>query len=1481
VSFVNNIADHTGWSHSADNHVWVDDVKVEGVGSVSSVQLRFEKDCSLDPSADGAPHGKRAAFMADASTASTNNMRGTIFSLDNCPSERWLLGTKNADCSSALACGKATLCTDQTVFGDPAHGVGATNPFCRCVGVNYHDTLTAISNGRDPALAPYNAGCLIPLSLEEVSYKSASVEVDILKTRTLAPVVEENVTTVVTGTDWLSSEYIILVDTSESAFWLSSSSTATVQNDGAQALVVVSVQINSTGMAEALDEYSSEFSVHLLSAALDWKLGDPVPTQGVVRTLSVPVVVLVTATAVAATSTLEAADGVTAVVRSSYVYHIQARDVDGLPVVRIGPIFHAYLSTGSSEVKQSQSATFVGDGLYEVVVLLPSTRGFATIRTVLTNLTGYEEQVGGLLHLNISCPVASEVTGTGTLPSASVPLPDGTCGCRAGLVPTASDSTTCQPCSPGYTSTVGSPNCDIICPPSTFALRGDPACTPCAAGTFQSNYGRDSCTQCASGTFAPTGSSACTDSRTGLQVTDGSVNGSAAGQLNGTLPGYWTYAPIVCTSNDAADLRGIAPTDTCNALPVTEGGLEIWPCETSEWCLGGPNSTCLEGHVGVLCEECQKYWYLDNGFCAPCEEQNDNADSFSTQFVALVLFSIGGLCFSTLFVLLLCVCTKEPIDSLAEVEEKLRKLQAEKAACSDASTVARLDREQSRVMSRAMWSVNDESFIHETRPHHQESRRETDLTFGRASMESVRSDEKQRNSAYNDPRYMATDVTTVAVGEYIALTQQLQAADIASSAAADQVATDAATVAGQTAISSAAASAGADQLTNAAGDVSGVAGQAATHAAEGVTGAANDCASGMGDAAGGVGDAADGVAELGAAGTAIADGAAEVGDAVASLAESGSTAAREAYTVAYDMMGFSQVTSALTEAMPTVQWPISFSSITDVFKSVSLDFVNSWGALECQLHSNYCQKTLLIMVAFGVFALGVPLCGWVLRTRVLRPRLKWSERRLEVLADRQIRLNLVIFTIVHAPLTMRLLKNLNCQSYGDLNVLVTDKSINCSSSDWTICAVTSAVFLCIYTIGIPALLLGILIRYQSPIADSRIAALPISGDARDKLKRRWKERAAFFRRKYEECYWYWELIEISRKMILSGLVIFLYPGTATQPLIALLITLVFLLLTTRHAPFKLTSIDILSVVTQCCTALTLLFALASKTTILEELSLSADFIDRALVFLMVIPIVVSIVIIGHTLHWVRKTMKERRNYAESGLLKNQLATQHLKQKEASMKRRRERPPALKPWRTTSSFVHNKVVATPLQPWMTALQVSMWKQGRGSSTKVDGVKTVPRDSMRKGHETGDEESASTNSANESLEAVLANLKASGEQDPEERLRKINEIIDSRHKPARPKSNSAARRVAPPEPVQPSAQAHEAYFDPDDTFGDEEIVAPSEDVTVTPEYTHPSFVRSPVRAGDDGSSAPTLNARSQPVVPFGVRLNNGRPARSLIV
>lgn len=141
-----------------------------------------------------------------------------------------------------------------------------------------------------------------------------------------------------------------------------------------------------------------------------------------------------------------------------------------------------------------------------------------------------------------------------------------------------------------------------------------------------------------------------------------------------------------------------------------------------------------------------------------------------------------------------------------------------------------------------------------------------------------------------------------------------------------------------------------------------------------------------------------------------------------------------------------QVTSALTVALPEVEWPVSFSSILDVFKSFSLDFFNQWGKIECSVNANYCQKTLFVMCTFGIFAICMPCWGALLRKYILRPRLGWSNRRLEVLSDRQIRLTLVIFTIVHAPLTMRLLKNLNCEAYGPNKVVLVCPRARCDRS---------------------------------------------------------------------------------------------------------------------------------------------------------------------------------------------------------------------------------------------------------------------------------------------------------------------------------------------------------------------------------------------------------------------------------------------------
>jgi hypothetical protein len=96
------------------------------------------------------------------------------------------------------------------------------------------------------------------------------------------------------------------------------------------------------------------------------------------------------------------------------------------------------------------------------------------------------------------------------------------------------------------------------------------------------------------------------------------------------------------------------------------------------------------------------------------------------------------------------------------------------------------------------------------------------------------------------------------------------------------------------------------------------------------------------------------------------------------------------------------------------------------------------------------------------------------------------------------------------------LKNFNCATYGAYNVLDADKSVHCDRpSEFAVCWLVATIFISLYTIGIPSLLLFILVRYESPRADKRIAKLDITEAEREQMERRWNERAAFFRRKYE------------------------------------------------------------------------------------------------------------------------------------------------------------------------------------------------------------------------------------------------------------------------------------------------------------------------------------------------------------------------------
>lgn len=64
-----------------------------------------------------------------------------------------------------------------------------------------------------------------------------------------------------------------------------------------------------------------------------------------------------------------------------------------------------------------------------------------------------------------------------------------------------------------------------------------------------------------------------------------------------------------------------------------------------------------------------------------------------------------------------------------------------------------------------------------------------------------------------------------------------------------------------------------------------------------------------------------------------------------------------------------------------------------------------------------------------------------------------------------------------------------------------------------------------------------------------------------------------------ECWW-WELIELSRKLILTGAILFIKPGFTTQVWFAILLSLFFLAVMAFFTPFRDPRIDFISFASQ-------------------------------------------------------------------------------------------------------------------------------------------------------------------------------------------------------------------------------------------------------------------------------------------------------------
>jgi predicted outer membrane repeat protein len=130
-----------------------------------------------------------------------------------------------------------------------------------------------------------------------------------------------------------------------------------------------------------------------------------------------------------------------------------------------------------------------------------------------------------------------------------------------------------------------------------------------------------------------------------------------------------------------------------------------------------------------------------------------------------------------------------------------------------------------------------------------------------------------------------------------------------------------------------------------------------------------------------------------------------------------------------------------------------------------------------------------------------------------------------------------------------------------------DYSIQCGTATHTSYIVYAAFMMLVYPIGIPVLYTYLLRRHRGHLTRSAAATAAAAVNAQDsRTDKADLKSTKFLWQAYKPQYYYWEVTECIRRVLLTGLVVFIYPNSAAQPVIACIMAAISLFVALRFQP---------------------------------------------------------------------------------------------------------------------------------------------------------------------------------------------------------------------------------------------------------------------------------------------------------------------------
>ena len=184
-----------------------------------------------------------------------------------------------------------------------------------------------------------------------------------------------------------------------------------------------------------------------------------------------------------------------------------------------------------------------------------------------------------------------------------------------------------------------------------------------------------------------------------------------------------------------------------------------------------------------------------------------------------------------------------------------------------------------------------------------------------------------------------------------------------------------------------------------------------------------------------------------------------------------------------------------------------------------------------------------------------------------------------------------------------------------------DRALSCAEP---LCLATAGVFVPLFTIGFPVYMLLRLASFSTPWGQARLRRR--QGEHYDATVARYQRHFNFFVSKYEPAFWWYEVSEMLRKLLLTSVAAFLDATRApySELVCKITISFVFLVLFVRYSPKSDDLLDVVMVTAQLCTFFTLFYALLLKIDFFEAEGVSPTVTSIVLIVIQLAPLVVSV-----------------------------------------------------------------------------------------------------------------------------------------------------------------------------------------------------------------------------------------------------------------